>query len=127
MNSPATIRVVIPLKLRHRNGRPRIVPPADLDEADTPMADPRTLRALARAWDWRRRLERGEVATLGDIARTEKVTLPFVSRHIRLAYLAPAILDSLLLRRRTSAVSIDRLAAVALLPWVEQPATVFDD
>ena len=103
------------------------MPPADLDEADTPMADPRTLRALARAWDWRRRLERGEVATLGDIARAEKVTLPFVSRHIRLAYLASAVLDSLLLRRRTSAVSIDRLAAVALLPWVEQPATVFDD
>jgi len=90
MNSPATIRVVIPLKLRHRNGRPRIVPPADLDEADTPMADPRTLRTLARAWDWRRRLERGDVATLADIARHEKVTLPFVSRNIRLAYLAPA-------------------------------------
>lgn len=127
MNSPATIRVVIPLKIRHRNGRSRIVPPADQDEADTPMAAPRTLRALARAWDWRRRLERGEVATLADIARAEKVTLPFVSRHIRLAYLAPAVLDCLLLRRRTSAVSIDRLAAAALLPWAEQPAAVFDE
>lgn len=87
------------------------------------MADPR----IVHAWDWRRRLERGEVATLGDIARAEKVTLSFVSRHIRLAYLAPAVFDSLLLRRRASAVPIDRLAAAALLPWAEQPAAVFDD
>jgi hypothetical protein len=127
MNSPATIRVVIPLKIRHRNGRPRIVPPADLDEAEAQMVDHRTLRALARAWDWRRRLERGDVPTLADIARQEKVTLPFVSRHIRLAYLAPSVLDSLLLQRRTCAVPIDRLAAAALLPWVEQPAAVFDN
>jgi hypothetical protein len=55
------------------------------------------------------------------------VTLSFVSRQIRLACLASAVLDSLLLRRRRSAVSIDRLAAVALLPWVELAATAFDD
>jgi hypothetical protein len=127
MNSPATLRVVIPLKLRRRNGRPRIVPPADLDQTEALAADPRTLRALARAWDWRRRLERGEVATLSDIAAAEKVTLPFVSRFIRLAYLSPAVLDRLLLQRRTSAVPIDRLAAAALLPWAEQPGTVFED
>ena len=127
MTSPATIRVVIPLKLRHRNGRPRIAPPAVLDEVDAPMADPRTLRAIARAWDWRRRLERGEVATIADLARAEKVTHPFVSRFIRLAYLSPAVLERLLLQRCTSAVAIERLAAAALMPWVEQPAAVFED
>jgi hypothetical protein len=42
----ATIWVVIPFKLKQRNGRPGIVPPASLDQADAPMADPRTLRAL---------------------------------------------------------------------------------
>lgn len=78
-------------------------------------------------WDWRRRLERGDVATLADIARYEKVTLPFVSRHIRLAYLAPAVLDNLLLQRRACAVPIDRLAAAALLPWTKQATAVFDD
>jgi hypothetical protein len=87
MTTPSTIRVVIPLKVKRRNGRPRIVPPAELDAADEPISDPRTLRAIARAWDWRRRLERGEAATLSDIAQVEQVTLPFVSRYIRLAYL----------------------------------------
>ena len=122
--APATIRVVIPLQVRRRNGRPRIEPPADFDDA--PDEDPRTLRAIARAWDWRRRLERGEAGTLGDIALAEKVTVPFVSRMVRLAYLAPAVLDGLLVHRQASALSLDRLAQAAVAPWTEQPQRVFD-
>ncbi len=127
MTTPSTIRVVIPLKVKHRNGRPRIVPPADLDAIDESKPDPRTLRAIARAWDWRRRLERGEAATLSDIAQAEQVTLPFVSRYIRLAYLSPTVLERLLIHRRPSALPLDKLAAAALVPWAEQPRMVFDD
>lgn len=126
MTTPPTIRVVIPLKVKRRNGRPRIVPPADLDAVDEPMPDPRTLRAIAPAWDWRRRLERGEAATLSDIAQAEQVTLPFVSRHIRLAYLSPTVLERLLIYRRPSVLPLDKLAAAALARWVEQPKMVFD-
>lgn len=127
MTTPSTIRVVIPLKVKRRNGRPRIVPPADLDDAADPtMPDPRTLRAIARAWDWRRQLERGEVATLSDIAQAEQVTLPFVSRTIRLAYLSPTVLERLLIHRRPCALPLDKLAAAALAPWIEQPGMVFD-
>lgn len=126
--TPSTIRVVIPLKVKHRNGRPRILPPADLDDAaDEPMPDPRTLRAIARAWDWRQRLERGAAATLSDIAQAEQVTLPFVSRFIRLAYLSPVVLDRLLIHRRPCALSLDKLAATALAPWVEQTSAIFDE
>ncbi len=127
---PATIRIVIPLKLKRRNGRPRIVPPADagLDETDAETKpDPHALRAIARSWDWRRRLERGEVATLSDIAQAERVTLPFISRFIRLAYLSPAVLERLLIHRRPCALSLDKLAAAALAPWGEQPGMVFED
>lgn len=126
MTTPSTIRVVIPLKVKHRNGRPRIVPPAEHDAADDPKADPRTLRAIARAWDWRRRLERGEATTLSDIARAEQVTLPFVSRYIRLAYLSPAVLEHILLHRRQCAVPLDNLTAATLAPWTEQQSVVFD-
>ena len=129
-SAPSTIRVVIPLKVKRRNGRPRIVPPADagLDgtDADT-MPDPRTLRAIARAWDWRRRLEHGDASTLTDIANQERVTVPFVSRFIRLAYLSPAVLERILVYRRPCALSLDKLAATALAPWAEQPGMVFED
>lgn len=128
MTTPSTIRVVIPLKVKHHNGRPRIVPPAALDEAtDEPMPDPRTLRAIARAWDWRRRLERGEAATLSDIAQSEQVTLPFISRFIRLAYLSPAVLERILLHRTPGVLPLDKLAGVALAPWAEQMGMAFAD
>jgi hypothetical protein len=45
--------------------------------------DAHILRAVGRAWAWRRRLENGEVATLQDIATMEKVSDRFVSRIIR--------------------------------------------
>jgi hypothetical protein len=127
MTTPSTIRVVIPLKVKRRNGRPRIVPPAEFDAVDESMPDPRILRAIARAWDWRRRLERGEAATLSDIAQAEQVTLPFVSRTIRLAYLSPVVLERLLIHRRPCALPLDKLAAAALAPWAEQPGMVFED
>ena len=54
--APETIRIVIPLTIKRRNGRPRILPPADIEAAaEGSMADPKLLRAIARAWDWRRR------------------------------------------------------------------------
>jgi hypothetical protein len=112
MTTPSTIRVVIPLKVKHRNGRPSIVPPADLDAFDKSKPDPRTLRAIARAWDWRRRLERGEAATLSDIAQAGQVTLPFVSRYIRLAYLSPTVLERLLIHRRPGPPPSPSLPAV---------------
>lgn len=73
------------------------------------------------------RLERGEAATLSDIAHAEQVTLPFVSRFIRLAYLSPVVLEQFLIHRRPCALSLDKLAAAALAPWAKQPGMVFDD
>jgi len=125
---PETIRIVIPLAVRRRNGRPRILPPADIEAAsDGQTPDPRLLRAIARAWDWRRRLDRGEAATLKDIADAEGVTVPFISRFLRLAYLSPEVLQRLLIHRHPCALSLDRLAATALVSWVEQPDMVFDE
>ncbi len=127
-DTPDTIRIVIPLTLKRRNGRPRIVPPEHCElMAETGRADPKLMRAIGRAWSWRRKLDRGEAATLSDIAEAEKVTLAFISRRIRLAYLAPTVLEMLLVHRRPCSVSIDKLTAVALAPWAEQPGMVFED
>ena len=63
-----TIRVVIPLTLRKRNGRPKILPPEDAGLPGSHGQDPHVLRAIARAWKWRRQLEDGEASTLRDIA-----------------------------------------------------------
>lgn len=123
--STETIRVVIPLTIRKRNGRPKILPPDNLTSRDDRSQDPHVLRAIARAWNWRRQLETGAASTIQDIAAAEKVSDRFVSRMMRLAYLSPEVLEHLIITRVPSALSLNDLAAVADRSWAEQMAAVF--
>lgn len=126
MAEPETLRVHIPLTLRNRGGRPRILPPKEIEVAMDRGQDARLLRAIGRAWDWRRRLERGDVNTIADIAREEGISDRYVSRVIRLAWLSPTVLERLVLRREPTVLSIFDLCGVAEQPWIEQPERVFD-
>lgn len=120
-----TIRVVIPLTIRKRNGRPKILPPDDVTVRDGRAQDPHVLRAIARAWSWRRQLENGSASTIQDIAAAEKVSDRFVSRMMRLTYLSPEVIDHLVTRRVPPALSLNDLVAVADRPWAEQLQRVF--
>lgn len=124
MTAPEYMTVFIPLTIRNRNGRPTIMPPPETPS--TYNGSPRVLRAVARAWAWRRKLDNGEASTILDIAHAENVTDRFVSRMIRLAYLSPAVTEKLVLQRRTPALSIKDLAAAANLPWGDQHRVVFE-
>lgn len=120
-----TIRVVIPLNVRKRNGRPKILPPENIYEQETRTQDPHILKALGRAWAWRRRLDNGEASTVSDIAREEDVTDRFVSRTMRLAYLDPDVLERLLVNRQPPSVSWQDLVGTTYLPWLKQNERVF--
>ncbi len=122
-----TIRVVIPLTIRKRNGRPKILPPDDVTLREGRAQDPHVLRAIARAWSWRRQMETGAGSTIQDIAAAEKVSDRFVSRMMRLAYLSPEVLEHLVIRRVPPALSLNDLVSVADRPWAEQAKCVFDD
>jgi hypothetical protein len=122
-----SIRVFIPLTFRRRNGRPKILPPEPKPDFQARSQDPHILRALGRAWAWRRRLETGEATTLQDIARAEVVTDRYVSRIMRLAYLSPDVLERLLLWRIPPSISLNDLIKASYLPWASQMGRVFDD
>ncbi|WP_374330187.1 hypothetical protein [Aestuariivirga sp.] len=124
--SSNTIRVVIPLSIRKRNGRPKILPPEDHCARESRAQDPHVLRAVARAWKWRRQLESGAVSTIQDIALAENVSDRFVGRMIRMAYLAPSVLEALVIARRPPAIAINDLNAVAEWPWDGQMQQVFE-
>lgn len=119
------IRVVIPLTIRRRNGRPKILPPENAYEQEARPQGPHILKALGRAWAWRQKLDSGEMATMGDIARAEKVTDRFVGRTMRLAYLSPEVLERLLLRQEPPVVTINELIGMTYLIWTQQVTGVF--
>ena len=93
MSAPTTMRVFIPLTIHKRNGRPKILPPADMMPTSNGGVDPHVLKAIARAWSWRRKLESGESATIQDIAEAEGISDRYVGRTLRLAYLAPVVIE----------------------------------
>lgn len=126
MNTPSdTVQIFVPLKLRKKNGRPKIMPPADYLPSEDQTQAPHVLRAIGQAWAWRRRMEAGEFGSLQDLARTVGVTDRFVSRQIRLAYLAPEVLRRLVYMRDVPSVTLLELSNCMELPWYEQAEVAF--
>ena len=127
MGEPDTIQVFVPLKVRRKNGRPKILPPADYLPSEDNTQDPHILRAIGRAWGWRRRMEAGEFGTVRDLANAAGLAERHVSRQLRLAYLAPDVLKRLTCGREASAVTVMQLSECAALAWEDQARVVFDE
>ena len=125
-NSNDTIRILIPLKARKRNGRPKILPPADYGPSTEQTQDPHILRAIGRAWSWRRRMEAGEFATIQELAEAVGLAERHVSRQLRLAYPAPEVLKRSTCGQEASAVSLYVLCFLAGEVWREQHKRAFD-
>ena len=125
MSAPDTIQVFVPLKVRKKNGRPKIMPPADYLPSEDQTQDPHILRAIGRAWGWRRRMEAGEFGSVRDLAVAVGLAERHVSRQLRLAYLAPEVLKRLVYKREAMAVTLMQITECATLPWGEQAGVVF--
>ena len=110
--------------MRKKNGRPKILPPADYRASDDKRQDPHILRAIGRAWGWRRRMEAGDFATIQELAEAAGLAERHVSRQLRLAYLAPEVLKRLTCGREASAVSLYDLGFLAGEAWGEQKERV---
>ena len=87
--------------------------------------DPHVLRAIGRAWGWRRRMDTGEFSTIQELAEAVGLGERHVSRQLRLAYLAPEVLKRLTCGREASAVSLMALADITAKTWAEQEGSVF--
>ena len=125
MSASDTIQVFVLLKIRRKNGRPKIMPPADYLPSHDQAQDPHILRAIGRAWAWRRRMEAGEFGTVRDLAIAVNLAERHVSRQLRLAYLAPEVLKRLTCGREASAVSLYDLCFLAGQGWQEQVGRTF--
>ena len=91
-----TITVHIPITFRKRGGRKLVVTPDGAEWAPRPRVDNAMVKALARAFRWRKMLDDGVHATLEDLARAKGVHATYVSRVLRLTLLAPEIVEAIL-------------------------------
>ncbi|MGL4441703.1 MAG: hypothetical protein ACRCUE_20840 [Bosea sp. (in: a-proteobacteria)] len=84
--------------------------------------DPHILRAIGRAWAWRRRMDAGEFGTVEDLGRSVNLGERHVNRLLRLAYLSPEVLKRLTCEREAIAISRHDLCFLASEAWDEQVA-----
>ena len=103
-----------------------LIEPSDYLPSDYQTQDPHVLRAIGRAWGWRRRMDAGEFATIQELAEAVGLAERHVSRQLRLAYLAPEVLKRLTCGREVLAVSLYDLCFMAGKAGGEQFERVFD-
>jgi hypothetical protein len=91
---PETIMVQVPFRIVKRGGRKEMVMPAWAAEKHA-QPDSTLVKARARAFRWKRMLESGEFATIGDLAAREKIAASYMTRVMRLTLLAPEIVEGI--------------------------------
>lgn len=117
-----TITVHLPLAFRRRGGRKQIIVP-DGAPAWMPArtrVDNAMVKALARAFRWRNMLERGQYATIREIATAENINESYVSRVLRLTLLAPATVEAILDGRQGPEVTLAALMRPFPGEWDKQ-------
>ena len=115
-----TVRVL--MTFRKRGGRKQVIAPDGQPSWAPPRAriDNTMVKALARAFRWRRMLETGRYTTIDELARAEKINAPYVSRILRLTLLAPEIVEAILDGRQAPAVTLPGLMKGFPVGWKEQ-------
>jgi len=113
-----TMTVVIPLRVKPRGGRKAMVTPGVL--ALERRQDITLIKAVARAFRWRRMLESGRFATINELAAAEKINSSYVSRVLRLTLLAPDIVEVILDGRQADGVTLTWALAGLESEWDRQ-------
>jgi hypothetical protein len=72
-------------------------------------ADNTLIKALARAFRWRRMLDSGEFATIAELADREGIAPSYMTRVLRLTLLAPDIVEAILDGTQGPAVTLARM------------------
>jgi len=116
-----TISVHVPFSIRKYGGRKQVVIPAGIPaDAQRSHVDSTLVKALARAFRWKRMLESGEFATVKKLAEHEKLGFSYMTRVLRLSLLSPDIVEAILEGRQPTEMKLAGLLEPFPIGWDEQ-------
>jgi hypothetical protein len=118
-----TLTVRIPLTFRKRGGRKLMIVPNGSDSRL--RVDNTMVKALARAFRWRKLLETGTHTTVAEIAAAEKINASYVGRVLRLTLLSPEIVEAILDGRQPADITLAALLRPLPVGWWEQRAEIW--
>jgi hypothetical protein len=117
-----TLVVRILMRFRRRGGRKHIVAPdgTAIVPVTKPQPDGTLIKALVRAWRWQKLLDEGVYTSVSEIGDAENISKSYVSRILRLALLAPDIVEGMLVGTADQAVVLEQLERPLPACWAEQ-------
>ena len=112
------LTVRVPLAVRkQRGGRKLVLTPGGMTSRGPAAADTTLVKALARAFRWRRMLETGRYGTIDELAAVEEINSADVSRLLRLTLLAPDIVEATLDGRQPEGMTLPALMEPFTVEW----------
>lgn len=82
------------------------------------------VKALGRAFRWKRLLESGEFATIAELAESEGIAPSYMTRVLRLTLLAPDIVEVILDGKQGPELTLATVLQPFPVEWEEQHDTV---
>jgi hypothetical protein len=117
-----TLTVSVPMIFTKRGGRKLVITPDGAPSWAPPRrrVDNAMIKAIARAFRWRKLLETGACGTVEEIAAAEKINASYVSRVLRLTLLAPDIVEAILDGRQPAEMTLAVLMKPFPVEWAGQ-------
>ena len=113
-----TVTLHVPYRVVRRGGRKEMQMP---DVAAQPRrTDNSLVKALARAFRWKRMLESGEFTTIAELAEREGIAPSYMTRVLRLTLLAPDIVEAILDGKQGPEVTLARLMEPLPAKWTKR-------
>ena len=115
---PDTITIHVPFRVVKRGGRKEMHLPDGAATQRRP--DNALVKALARAFRWKRMLDSGEFASISELAEMEGIAFTYMARLLRLTLLAPDIVEAILDGRRRPELTLARVLEPFPVEWSRQ-------
>ena len=113
-----TVTIHVPFRIVKRGGRKEMILPRSAQTRR--QADDSLIKALARAFRWKKMLESGEFATIGDLASKEGIAPSYMTRVMRMTLLAPEIVEAIVDGRQGPEVTLAGLMKPFPAEWEGQ-------
>jgi hypothetical protein len=120
-----TLTVHVALSIHKRGGRKLVLAPDGTESCAPPRhrIDNSMVKAIARAFRWRKQLETGKHASVAEIATAEKINDSYVGRILRLTLLAPEIVEAIVDGRQAPQITLAVLMGPFPAEWENQNRT----
>ncbi len=116
--SPSTVTLHVPFRITRRGGRKEVHLPAD--ETRTQLTDNTLVKALGRAFRWKKMLETGEYTTIKELAEHEGIAFSYMTRVLRMTLLAPKIVEAVLEGKGPDGLTLSIALEPFPVEWQEQ-------